>query len=147
MSLKKLNISKNTLINKYIAEFDNIVVECKDNKVKTKLELTLIDILLPELLEIVELESKYINKHIKKLKIKYASVDDKNRLIIDKESQNYIYTKEDALSLDEEIENLYSENVCLDIDDTTFEILKNGIEEIESIRIKLFLKQLLKNIS
>ena len=147
MSLKKLNISKNTLINKYIAEFDNIVVECKDNKVKTKLELTLIDILLPELLEIVESESKYINKHIKKLKIKYASVDDKNRLIIDKESQNYIYTKEDALSLDEEIENLYSENVCLDIDDTTFEILKNGIEEIESIRIKLFLKQLLKNIS
>ena len=147
MSLKKLNISKNTLINKYIAEFDNIVVECKDNKVKTKLELTLIDILLPELLEIVELESKYINKHIKKLKIKYASVDDKNRLIIDKESQNYIYTKEDALLLDEEIENLYSENVCLDIDDTTFEILKNGIEEIESIRIKLFLKQLLKNIS
>ena len=147
MSLKKLNISKNTLINKYIAEFDNIVVECKDNKVKTKLELTLIDILLPELLEIVELESKYINKHIKKLKIKYASVDDKNRLIVDKESQNYIYTKEDALSLDEEIENLYSENVCLDIDDTTFEILKNGIEEIESIRIKLFLKQLLKNIS
>lgn len=143
---KTLTISKDHLLNKYITELDNLVNNADKKDLKTKLELILIDVLLPEFLEIVEQESKFINREIKKLKIKLASVDDKGRIIVDESTKDFKYTIENALELEKLIQELYDETVEIDIDSITYNVLTTEVQTIKSTREKLFLNQLIKNI-
>lgn len=143
---KTLTISKDHLLNKYITELDNLVNNADKKDLKTKLELILIDVLLPEFLEIVEQESKFINREIKKLKIKLASVDDKGRIIVDESTKDFKYTIENALELEKSIQELYDETVKIDIDSITYNVLTTEVQIIKSTREKLFLNQLIKNI-
>lgn len=146
-NFKTLSITRDNLLNKYITEFDNIVNLANEKQDKTKLEQILIDVILPDFLEIVEKESKLLNREIKKIKIKFASVDDKNRIVVDKDSKEFKYTIENALELEQAIQELYDEIIVVNIDNLTYEVLVKEVESVKSVREKLFLNQLIKNIT
>ena len=146
-NFKTLSITRDNLLNKYITEFDNIVNLANEKQDKTKLEQILIDVILPDFLEIVEKESKLLNREIKKIKIKFASVDDKNRIVVDKDSKEFKYTIENALELEQAIQELYDEIIIVNIDNLTYEVLVKEVESVKSVREKLFLNQLIKNIT
>jgi len=102
----------------------------------------LIESLIPEFLESIKIINGEKDKETRKLRIKYASVDDKGRIVT--ENLNFVYTPENLLKLEEEVEQLENKLTSeFSIDDYVLESIKEEMYNYP-IQHQLTLRNIIK---